>query len=634
MTMTRERFETLIQQLESYAQRQPSSYKLRVGLLAILGYAYILLIGLGLLALIGLLIGLVRYSHHFNVGLIKLLLLLGIPLFITGRSLLEAIFLRFPAPSGLAVTRQQVPQLFQLIDELTSALKCPPCHHVLLTSEYNAGVFQLPRGLLAGQSNYLLIGLPLLQAVSPEQFRAILAHEFGHLSGNHSQFNNWIYRLRKTWMQILERMQQSSNGGTSLLFSRFFDWYAPFFNAYSFVLARTDEYEADRCAATLVGSQHIAAALVTTDIKARFLETNFWTKINQQVKEDPDPPAKLFTQMGETLQTAIATTTAQEWIEQALATKTNLHDTHPCLRDRLQSLGFTPEQALPLLTPLRQSAADSFLGASLTTLTQQLNQEWQTSTTFQWRERYSQTQQSLQQLQSLEHKSSQMPLTLEEAWEQAKLTSELVGHTEAIPLFRAILRRDEKHISANYWLGQILLQQHDESGIKYLETAIAQDPNLVIEACESIAHFLQQKGQTSAAQSYRQRADRHYENLLLAQKERADANERDRFQSHHLTLAESKALRQQLSQYPEIKEAYLVEKVVQYFPEIPFYVLGVKRNSHRLGFDGNSKDKALIDRLAHELHCPGNTWIVILNRANQKLEKSLKKAAIEPLLKT
>lgn len=53
-------------------------------------------------------------------------------------------------------------------------------------------------GVLGWHVNYLILGLPLMQAVSPEQFRAIVAHELGHLSRNHSRFAGWIYRVRLT----------------------------------------------------------------------------------------------------------------------------------------------------------------------------------------------------------------------------------------------------------------------------------------------------------------------------------------------------------------------------------------------------------------------------------------------------
>ena len=44
MAMRQEQFDALVQRLENFARQQPGIYKLRVGLLAVLGYAYIFLV--------------------------------------------------------------------------------------------------------------------------------------------------------------------------------------------------------------------------------------------------------------------------------------------------------------------------------------------------------------------------------------------------------------------------------------------------------------------------------------------------------------------------------------------------------------------------------------------------------------
>ena len=54
--------------------------------------------------------------------------------------------------------------------------------------DFNAGVREVPRlGLLGWPRTYLEIGLPLSMAVAQEEIRAILAHEFAHLSARHGR---------------------------------------------------------------------------------------------------------------------------------------------------------------------------------------------------------------------------------------------------------------------------------------------------------------------------------------------------------------------------------------------------------------------------------------------------------------
>lgn len=624
--MTKEEFDALIQQLETYAQRQPASYKLRVGLLAVLGYAYIFFVLAGLLAALAIVLLFIVHSRWINSALIKLFILLLVPIFIVLRSLWVSI----EPPKGLELRRQQVPRLFELIDELTKALKAPRFHRVLLNTEFNAAVIQVPRlGLFGWQQNYLLLGLPLMQALSPQQFRAVLAHELGHLSGNHSKFAGWIYRVRKTWGQMLERLHQSDQAGATVLFNRFFNWYAPFFSAYSFVLARANEYEADRCAAEVAGSQHIAEALLNLEIKSQVLEQSFWTKLYTQADERPEPPKSLFTALAKALATGVEPENEQKWLQQALLVQTDNADTHPCLKDRLTALGYSQPPALP--KPVKVTAARQFLGTAAAQLTQTLDTQWRTAVNYQWRERYTYAQQIRASLQALEEKASHSPLTVEETWNRAQWTMELRGNQEAIPLLHSVLEMEPDHACANYVLGQILIQQDDEAGIQHLETVMAKDFSTVIDGCQLMESFLQRHGREEEAANYRQRAEKHFEQLLLAKQERSSVRASDRFEPHGLSAASEAQLRQQLARYPEVKEAYLVRKVVQYFPQEPFYVLGVKRKRALLEIDEQELDQKLLNRLANELKFSGETWIVPLNSATKGLTKVLKRAAVDAI---
>ncbi|MBE9103863.1 M48 family metalloprotease, partial [Nostoc cf. edaphicum LEGE 07299] len=287
MAFNQERFDKLIQKLEVFANKQPHLYKLHVAFLATLGYAYIFLVLAVTLTLLVGIIFLMLNAQSVNASSVKgVLFLLAIALV-----LVRSLWVSFPPPTGLPLQPKDVPNLYSLTNEISSKLQAPRFHHILLTNDFNAGVVQRPRlGLLGWQQNYLIVGLPLMLALPPEQFRAVLAHELGHLSGNHSRFSGWIYRQRETWYRIIKGLGQGGNEVSSLMFERFLTWYSPFFNAYSFVLARMDEYEADRCALELTGEQNAAEALINVEVKARFIERYFWSSIYKQVETEIEPP--------------------------------------------------------------------------------------------------------------------------------------------------------------------------------------------------------------------------------------------------------------------------------------------------------------------------------------------------------
>jgi Zn-dependent protease with chaperone function len=213
MAITQDQFDQLVKRLEGFSQESPSSYRFRVAMLAVLGYGYIFLILGGLCVGIALVVMFAMSVRRVNSFIVQLIALLLIPAWMIARSL----WVKFSPPEGIRLDRRKVPQLFNVVDELTTKLEAPQFHNILLTSDFNMAVLQVPRlGIFGWQENYLIIGLPMLQALTLEQVRGVLAHELGHLSGNHSKFGGWIYRMRKTWYQLYDRIHNSDHQGASI----------------------------------------------------------------------------------------------------------------------------------------------------------------------------------------------------------------------------------------------------------------------------------------------------------------------------------------------------------------------------------------------------------------------------------
>ncbi|MCC5637103.1 M48 family metalloprotease [Nostoc sp. CHAB 5844] len=623
MAFDQERFDKLIQRLEIFASQQPHIYRLHVALLAVLGYGYILLILAATVALLAGIVWLMLNAKSFHTSALKAVIFLVAIAII----LLRSLWVSFPPPTGLALRRKDVPSLFCLVDDISSKLKAPKFHHILLTTDFNASVVQRPRlGLFGWYQNYLKVGLPLMLALPPEQFCAVLAHELGHISGNHSRFSAWIYRQRIAWERIEEELGQGGNESSGLIFKRFLDWYIPFFDAYSFVLARLDEYEADRCAVEFAGVETSAKTLMNVKVKARYLENYFWSNIYQQVQTEIEPPKTSYTAMQTALTQGVPLREASIYLAQALAEKTNNADTHPCLTDRLKTLGCLPsvQEELSVSAPMTLSAAQEYLGDALEKLRDDFSQAWQEKISTPWRQKYAEVQQSLATLKDLNAKAERQKLSLEEASTRAFLTFELEGEEAVVPLLKEVINIDSQHASANYLLGQILLRRQDANGIEHIERAIAQDIDIVIEGYQIIYTFLKQQGKSDKAKSYQERAEQHYDLLLRGQEERSSLRTTDEFHSHNLSNTEINKLRQQLSRYPNITTAYLVQKVVQYFPEKPLYILAVMRKFSFWENDHEADNAKLVDALLGEIELPGTVFCFVLN-SNLNFEKKFKK---------
>ena len=140
----------------------------------LLGYGYLLLIlsfsvGLPVLFILGL-------FTSATAVFIQLVLKLGIPLFALAAVLVRSLWVRIPAPVGIPLRKEQAPALFETALRLSRDVRAPQVHEVILDGSFNASVVQIPRlGVLGWSRNYLTVGLPLLDALTPEQFESVLA---------------------------------------------------------------------------------------------------------------------------------------------------------------------------------------------------------------------------------------------------------------------------------------------------------------------------------------------------------------------------------------------------------------------------------------------------------------------------
>ncbi len=567
MAITVERFEGLVRDLELKAAKQPRLYKFKAILLGVLGYAYILLVLASLLALVGLLAwGYTRLGHGASVFGKFSFVLLGLALVLA-----RSLWVRVPPPKGIPLSRKEAELLFKTTEEIRRKLKAPKVHRILLDGEFNAAVAQIPRlGILGWQRNYLIVGLPYLHAVSPDQFRAVLAHELGHLSGAHGRSSAWVYRLRRTWEQLLQALVDRDSVATALVFGLFFRWYAPFFAAYSFVLARAQEYEADRASARLAGGRNAADALISTYIKGAFVRQRVWPDIYRTADRRAEPPAAYHT-MQRLFSAGITEHEAAVWLEDAMRGQTGSADTHPSLADRLAALG-QPSRIPP---PVDTSAAEVLLDDSLEQLTARLDAEWRERVSGDWRERHEHVQASVRRLGELDEMALGSALGHQEAWDRAVLNEEFGDAQVALDRYAEVLTLNPDHAPALYATRRLLLSRRDAKGLRFIVRAMDSDPDLIPPGARVAHDFLVAEGRAQEARSYQERAEEHLAVLAAAQEERSDPGPKDTYLPHGLSETELAQLRASLFRFPQLAEAYLVRKHVEHLVDQPLFVLGV-----------------------------------------------------------
>lgn len=571
--MENEKLAVLIQRLEKSAGQKPGLYKVRVALLAALGYAYLLFVVVILLAIVAAIL----ISVRVNWIAIKIL---WIPLVLIG-IVLRSLWITIPEPDGAELRRDQAPGLFDLVHEVTTKLNGPKIHHVLVNRELNAAVVQIPQfGMFGWLNNYLVVGLPLLRAFNPAELRAVLAHEVGHLSGKHGRFSGWIYRVRRSWIEILTRVHQERQYA-SFLFEPFLKWYAPYLSAYSFVLARAQERHADEYAVELAGREATAVTLARLDIKDKSLTEDFWPNFFRQSKEQSTVPRDPFEQMLSGVERPIGPVNAQKWFFEALSVPTGYDDTHPALADRLAAIGYpkdSPEvgsllEAVIKANEQNEPAAACYLRDLPEDFVASGNRLWREQFVQPWNENHARNNEAKRQLTKLEEDARERPLTTEEQWQRVMLLSEVQDAKATTPFLETLLRENPDHASAHFALGAILLEEQNAEGVEHLERAMQLSPNLTGNASARLSGFYFAQGDRELAETLRKRADEHKEKEERQREQALTLSESDTFVPHDLSEIVLSEIRAQLHKVRGLSEAFLFRKVIDDSNHV--YVLGV-----------------------------------------------------------
>ena len=175
---------------------------------------------------------------------------------------------RPPGPEdGLLLTLADAPALFREIEQVRAQVGAPALDAVYLNSECNASIRQ-HRRLWGGTRNVLWLGLPLLELLSADACRAILAHECAHRRPARTLCQPGVFRAAA--MAGSGAATGASQGPNAPL-RLFMNWHVPRFLAASLDFARECEYQADAESARVCGVACASDALMATCLQGRAL---------------------------------------------------------------------------------------------------------------------------------------------------------------------------------------------------------------------------------------------------------------------------------------------------------------------------------------------------------------------------
>lgn len=246
-------------------------------------------------------------------------------------------------PPGPTLDRASHPDLFHLIGDVARGTQQAMPAEVYLLNEVNAWVTHRGGIMGFGSRRVMGIGLPLLQALSVPELKAVIAHEFGHYHSGDVALGPWLYKTRAA-------IGRTVVGVRNTWFEALFTWYGRQFLKVTHALSRRQEFLADAIAAQLCGADAMARALRRTATVGPVFSLYARDEVIPVLRAGFLPP--VVTGFDAFLQDERVAVISQQIVSAAESeTAANPFDTHPTLRERLDALHSTGAPATTRETP-------------------------------------------------------------------------------------------------------------------------------------------------------------------------------------------------------------------------------------------------------------------------------------------
>lgn len=389
-----------------------------------------------------------------------------------------------PSPGntdGQVLSRDEAPVLFAMVDELSVKADSPRLHRIVLSNELNAGAYQTGGFLsLWGSRRTLILGIPLLRLLSPDEARAVIAHELGHFSRNHGRLGHWIYRVRAKWEHYLHAPDSNHFIDDSL--KRVAGWFVPYFVRRSSERSRRCEFEADAVAARIASPIDLTGSLARLEFTHFILRKKQAPELNALRIASPQAPGDFWD--------SVAALVDRHWtlMDSALADPSvrqqHPRDTHPPLHERAAALGLDQVSPGALQGP---TAGEALAGSTWRGALESCNSQWQKASEPGWRFDHL-------RLKWLTGGGAAF-LTAGTSGQGAALAEAIVAdqlrHDDDTLVALADLAGQQPAMAlACYYLGLARLQRDDSAGVDDLRHAISLDKRLARRAQDAICgHF-------------------------------------------------------------------------------------------------------------------------------------------------
>jgi len=234
------------------------------------------------------------------------------------------------ADPGRELKKEEAPGLFDLIKEVAHSLKTRPIDEIRITYGTDLAVYENGTWRQKQQDKakrILILGAAVIGDFNKNDFRAVLAHEYGHFSHRDTAGGDVALKMKDDMTKYLYSLYYAEQNVWWNIAFQFLRLYSFIFRGISFGSTRLQEMLADKVAVQHYGAVAFKNGL-TYVIKR---DIDFADLLNKNVEEirNARPSINIYDISGSRNQNL-------EELDKALNTKTSEDDTHPSPNDRFR----------------------------------------------------------------------------------------------------------------------------------------------------------------------------------------------------------------------------------------------------------------------------------------------------------
>ncbi len=430
-----------VYEIEKLASEYPGKYKRRLVAIALFG-----IISLIIVIVLGIVLAVLTAMNRVIYPSILIILM--------ELAIIKVLFYKSkPDDCAIKLSKRKFPELYRHINEVSRKINGPKVDHIFVNLDINAAVNQS-----LFRCNYLLIGYPLTLSMSHDQFLAVLAHELGHLSKDHSQTTNMIYRINQMWCN-------AASGGIirSLLLFPFTEFYVPLLERYSLVLMKKHEIDADAVSVAYSGPGCTAQSLGLLYAYSSLLDKKFNDKITTVVERNPDVPAEfsICRLFENTIMDEISSEELQEELKKNMRCGAMPYDSHPALKTRFAHIGAPTNIALEKVS---ETAAKTLFAENYQLISDKLDDLYRKEVKKSWRSKHFYYQDCRKRLTELEVLKKDQELSEENYLEIIDVVATIDKNENALAIAEEAVSKYPENAAILFRYKGLMLEENDPRG--------------------------------------------------------------------------------------------------------------------------------------------------------------------------